>query len=85
MTYPAKDFHKAMKYGDLDAARTALDVSASVGGGGDGVTYIDAPLTSLSDSRGPLGARCYDADDIVVYEKVSIDPHTWIAINASNA
>lgn len=62
-------------------AGATVDLGAA---GGAGLEYISSPLSSLADSRGALGARCYDATAGVVYEKVQATPsHVWVGHNVS--
>ena len=53
-------------------------------GGGAGVTFITAPLASLSDTRGALGNFCYDATTGILYQKMSISPHAWVGWQTFN-
>lgn len=59
---------------------------AATGGGGSSYTpeFITAPLTSANDTRGGIGAYCYEPNLSSLSLKISISPHVWVSWSIFN-
>ena len=57
----------------LDGIKEALGIPGDV----------TSPLTGEDDPRGSIGSRCFDTATGIYYQKQTVSPHLWAAIQTS--